>query len=84
MAVRKPSKPAPKSKTSGNTNTRSTAAAAKSSAKSTASGPTHKGGAITDAATAKVAGTEAVAGAMPYNASKPGEIGKAAMTPPTG
>ena len=59
---------------------------AKTSARSTASGPTHKGGYadITDAATAKIAGTEAVAAAFPYNAAKASEFGDAAMEPMTG
>ena len=82
MAARKPSKPSPQSPR--NSKSRSTIAAAKSSAKATVSGPTRKGGTITDAATAKIAGTEAVSGAMPYNAAKPGEFGDAAMKPPTG
>jgi catalase len=50
------------------------------------SGPARKGSAadITDAATAKIAGTETLAGSMPHNAAKPGEFGDAAMQPPTG
>jgi catalase len=65
---------------------RTRTSAAKTSAKSTVSGPTRKGGAstITDAATAKIAGTETVAASMPHNAAKPGEFGRAAMQPPTG
>jgi catalase len=60
--------------------------AAKTSAKSTVSGPTDKGGAsaIADAATAKIAGIESVAASMPHNAAKPGEFGRAAMQPPAG
>ena len=59
---------------------------AKSSARSTMSGPARKGTAadITDAATAKIAGTETLAASMPHNAAKPGEFGDAAMQPPTG
>src|SRR5687768_5265469 len=70
----------------GKTGTSSTRAAAKSSAKATVSGPTRKGGAdaISDAATAKIAGAEALASAMPHNAAKPGEFGDAAMAPPQG
>jgi catalase len=51
-------------------------AAAQTSARTTASGPTHKGGAaaIIDAATAKVAGAEALATAFPFNAAKPSEF----------
>jgi catalase len=50
------------------------------------SGPARKGGAadITDAATAKIAGTEAVAASFPFNAAKPGEFAEAAMDPPQG
>jgi len=58
--------------------TRSTAAAGKSSARSTVSGPAARGGfddAI-DAPTAKSVGTEAVAAAFPFNAAKPSEIGE--------
>src|SRR5688572_13329839 len=77
MPARKPSRPSTK------TPPHSTAGA-KTSAKATVSGPTRKGSEITDAATAKIAGTEAVAGAMPFNAAKPGEFGDAAMEPPQG
>jgi len=57
----------------------------KSSARSTVSGPTNKSPAdIVDAATAKIAGTEALAAAMPHNAAKPSEFGRAAMAPATG
>src|SRR5690349_13050733 len=68
------------------TPSRSSGIAAKSSARSTMSGPSRKGSAadISDAATAKIAGTETVAGSMPYNAAKPGEFGDAAMEPPVG
>ena len=64
----------------------STTAATKTSAGSTASGPARKGGAadITDAASAKLAGAEMLAGSMPHNRAKPGEFGDAAMQPPTG
>ena len=56
------------------------AAATKSSARSTVSGPSLKAepGSISDAATAKLAGMEAVAEAFPFNAAKPSEYGKAA------
>jgi catalase len=52
--------------------------AGKTSARATLSGPTRKGGAkgVIDAATAKMAGTEALADAMPFNAAKPSEFGK--------
>jgi catalase len=49
------------------------------------SGPTNKGGAadISDAATAKIAGTEAVSASFPFNAAKPGEY-RDPMNPPAG
>src|ERR1043166_5678229 len=64
----------------------SAAQSAKTSARSTVSGPANKGGAaaITDAATAKAAGTESVAASFPHNAAKPSEFGRAAMQPATG
>jgi catalase len=60
--------------------------AAKTSSRSTVSGPTGSPHAaqITDAATAKIAGTEAVAAAFPYNAAKPSEFSDAGMQPATG
>src|SRR3954451_19621378 len=60
--------------------------AVRTSARSTASGPAQSGGdaSITDAATAKLAGTEAVAASFPYNAAKPSEFGDAAMQPAVG
>ncbi|MDQ2640566.1 MAG: catalase [Pseudomonadota bacterium] len=63
-----------------------TAASAKSSAKATVSGPARKGGreAVTDLPTLKMAGTEALAAAMPFNAAKPAEFGAAADTPVAG
>ncbi|MEO6444011.1 MAG: catalase [Gemmatimonadaceae bacterium] len=39
---------------------------------------------MTDLPSAKMVGTEKLAGAMPHNRSKPGEFGEAAMKPPTG
>src|SRR5688572_26781028 len=87
MAAKKtPPKSSSRSKPPRRTTTRAVKAASKSSAKATVSGPTRKGGAsaIADAATAKVAGTEAVASSMPHNAAKPGEFGKAALQPPRG
>ena len=50
---------------------------AKTSARSTASGPTAKPGpqAATDAASAKLIGTQILASAFPYNAAKPSEFG---------
>src|SRR5689334_23495990 len=76
-----PVKTAPSTKKPSTTPSRSSGVAAKSSARSTMSGPSRKGSAadISDAATAKIAGTETVAGSMPYNAAKSGEFGDAAM-----
>jgi catalase len=64
----------------------STGAAAQSSARATVSGPTRKGGikGVVDAATAKVAGTEALAASFPFNRAKPSEFGEAAREPATG
>src|SRR5689334_5223566 len=60
--------------------------ALRTSARSTSSGPAHNGGdgGITDAATAKLAGTEAVAASFPYNAAKPSEFADAGMQPAAG
>jgi len=57
---------------------------AKSSARSTVSGPARNGSenSIVDAATAKLAGAEALAASFPQNAAKAGEFGSAA--PPQG
>ena len=58
---------------------------AKSSARSTASGPAHPDpSAVSDAATAKMAGTETVASSFPFNAAKPSEFGKASAQPAVG
>src|SRR5688572_31125353 len=87
MAAKKtPPKSSSRSKSPSRTTTRPVKAASRSSAKATVSGPTRKGGAsaIADAATAKVAGREAVAASIPYNAAKAGEFGKAALQPPQG
>ena len=56
---------------------------ARTSARATASGPAGKPGraAISDAATQKLAGTEQLAAAFPFNAAKPSEFGDAAATP---
>ncbi len=61
----------------------SASASGRTSARATVSGPTHRGVPV-DAASAKVAGAEAVAAAFPFNAAKPSEFGQAAMTPATG
>ena len=69
-----PVKGVPK-KASGPANT--APVSAQSSARGTVSGPTDKGGpaGIVDLATAKFAGTEALAAAFPFNAAKPSEFG---------
>lgn len=54
-----------------------------SSARSTVAGPTQKE-LPQDAATAKIAGTESVAAAFPFNAAKLSEFGKAALRPEAG
>ena len=73
MATRKKS-PAPAGKKKP---PRADAEVAKTSARSTASGPTAKAGpkAVTDAASAKLIGTQMLASAFPYNAAKPSEFG---------
>jgi catalase len=50
------------------------------------SGPTRKVSepAISDAATAKIAGAEALAASIPHNLAKPSEFGEAALRPATG
>lgn len=60
--------------------------ASKTSARSTVSGPARKSGgaADADAATAKMAGVEALAAAFPFNAAKPSEFAGAAAEPATG
>ncbi|MDB5904684.1 MAG: catalase, partial [Betaproteobacteria bacterium] len=75
MAARKQT-----TKTSDKANSGSGAKSAATSAKTTLSGPTRKGGAaaIVDAATAKIAGTESVAASFPHNAAKPSEYARTA------
>ena len=55
-----------------------TSSSSRSSARSTVSGPSRKGGRTADALEAKVAAVEALAAAMPYNANKEREHGDAA------
>jgi catalase len=57
---------------------RSTSESNTTSARSTVSGPAARSGFddATDASTAKIAGTEAVAAAFPFNAAKPSEFGE--------
>jgi len=62
------------------------ASATQSSARSTASGPSQQRAStpITDAPSAKLAGTEALVSAFPHNAAKPSEFGEGAMHPAMG
>ncbi len=61
------------------------ATASKTSSRSTASGPSQGAQALpNEQATVKMAGTESVASAFPFNAAKPGEFAEAAMDPPQG
>ena len=59
---------------------------AKTSARSTASGPAARPtvDAITDAATVKLVGTQTLAASFPFNAAKPSEFGDMAATPAQG
>ena len=63
---------------------RASASPSKSTAKSTVSGPASGAEAVTDAATAKQGGTEAVASAFPFNAAKSSEFGERARDPAVG
>ncbi len=56
----------------------------KTSARSTVSGPARKGRGSADALAAKMEATEALATAMPLNANKPGEYGRASSDPQPG
>src|SRR6185503_12213061 len=60
------------------------ASVAKTSARSTVSGPARRAAGASDAATAKLQATELVAEAFPFNAAKPSEFGKAALKPQPG
>ena len=82
MVTRKSGSKPSKRRTAGPA--RSSSTVAKSSARSTVSGPARNGSenSIVDAATAKLAGAEALAASFPQNAAKAGEFGSAA--PPQG
>ncbi len=69
-----------------NSNGRSAKETAKTSARSTASGPAKKAGreAISDVATLKLVGTQQLAAEFPFNAAKPSEFGNAAAEPARG
>jgi catalase len=61
-----------------------TSSPSRSSARSTVSGPSRKGGRNADALEAKIAAVEALAEAMPYNENKEGEHGDLATQPRPG
>src|SRR5687768_11850137 len=61
-----------------------TSSSSRSSARSTVSGPSRKGGRNADALEAKIAAVEALAEAMPYNENKEGEHGDLATQPRPG
>jgi catalase len=65
---------------------RSKAGGAKTSARSTVSGPARprRGATPDDAVERKLSGTQALVAAMPFNPNKPGEHGKAALQPQPG
>ncbi|HEX5765154.1 MAG TPA: catalase [Woeseiaceae bacterium] len=77
---------APKSKARSKDPTGTGQSSAKTSARSTVSGPTHKREAVdmSDAATAKMEGTEMVSASFPYNAAKASEFGNASKEPAVG
>jgi catalase len=60
------------------------AGVAKTSARSTVSGPSRRASGASDAAALKLQTTELVAEAFPFNAAKPSEYGKAARAPQPG
>jgi len=86
MAAKKQASKGPGRSSSNSSDSAASTGVSKTSSRSTVSGPTRNPHAaqITDAATAKVAGTEAVSAAFPYNAAKPSEFGDASMQPATG
>ena len=82
-----PKKPAPgETSALGSDNQSAKTSGAATSAHSTVGGPAGDDSApgVTDAATAKMAGTQELAAAMPFNSTKPGEYGEAAGTPQLG
>jgi len=73
-----------KPRSTGKPAAKSAVVATQSSSRSTTSGPSRRSPAARDAATAKMAATELVAEAFPYNAAKPSEYSKASRTPQPG
>src|SRR6185295_763044 len=57
---------------------------AQTSSRMTTSGPSRRSSVVRDVASAKMAATELVAEAFPFNAAKPSEYGKAALAPQAG
>src|SRR4029078_3033006 len=57
---------------------------AQTSSRTTTNGPSRRSSVVRDAASAKMAATELVAEAFPFNAAKPSEYGKAALAPQAG
>src|SRR5688572_29905602 len=66
------------------TRTKTPAGGSKTSSRSTVSGPARKDAKVSDAPQAKMAGTQRIAEAMPFNPTKPGEFGPAALDPQPG
>jgi len=80
MATKKPQSPSTPSPTKSNPASGST-----TSARSTVGGPaSHSGSSAADELVEKMIGAEALATAMPFNANKPGEHGKASAEPQPG
>ncbi len=79
-----PAKRTARGKASGKPTPR--ASGAKSSARSTISSPARRdaGADVSDQLVAKMDATEALAAALPFNANKPAEYGKATLSPPPG
>jgi catalase len=86
MTTKKPSGAKPGSHRADPAQKATAAAGALTSAHTTVGGPARDDNPTpgVDAATAKMEGTEAMASAMPFNASKPGEYGKASARPLAG
>jgi catalase len=68
----------------GRNKTVSSTRTTKSSARSTVAGPSRRARIGNDAAAAKLAATEMLVEAFPFNAGKPSEYGKASAAPPPG
>jgi catalase len=73
-----------RAKAATRTTSKASAAGATTSSRATVSGPARKDAKVVDAPTAKLDGTQRVAGAMPFNPTKPGEFGRLALDPQRG